>query len=148
MAKVLLVKNDAKVQLRGNEKPVSRAQVVAELSHLSHIFQDYYTLKARTQYCDPAAIKLPPAQKIEAIRLAKLGFVEPVGPLLIGPQNTIDVHAFGAAIGFFMARWSDMTHMPSPKWSPYLEPDPSMSGDLRPPPKGARKSNGKPSKPS
>jgi hypothetical protein len=52
--------------------------------------------------------------------LVRMGAVAKIGPLATGPGNVLTVPEFGDAIGFFLARMAQMTHLPSSKWTPAL----------------------------
>ena len=108
-------------KVAASEKPVTRMQVLDELDRLEREFQPNYALKPRVQYCNPAVIKFPGTERRKAIRLIKLGFLEPVAPMVVGPADTLTVGQFSEALGFFIERWCDMTHLPTTKWSPYLQ---------------------------
>lgn len=58
---------------------------------------------------------------MQALRkLVAWGCVAKVGPLATGPGPTIGLRDFGDAIGFFVARISDLSHSPDPKYSPAM----------------------------
>jgi hypothetical protein len=40
--------------------------------------------------------------------------------LATGPTDSITVSDFGDAIGFFVSRVAQMSHMPNRKWTPWL----------------------------
>lgn len=121
MERALSTKPGAHGKIPVLDKPVSRVQVLHELVRIERFFQPDYTLKPRTQYCNVAVVKFPGPDRQEAIRLIKLGFLEPVAPMVVGPAETLTVRQFSEAVGFFIERWSDMTHLPSLKWSPDVE---------------------------
>jgi hypothetical protein len=100
---------------------LDQVQILDELDRFERQFQPYYTLKPRTQYCNAAVVKFTGLERQKAIRLIKLGFLEPVAPMVTGPAGTLTVAQFSEAVGFFIERWSDMTHLPSVKWSPDLQ---------------------------
>jgi len=108
-------------RLAVSEKAVTRAQVLDDLARLEQEFRPVYVLKPRTQYCDPAVVKFAEPERKKAIRLIKLGFLEPVAPLVVGPDDKLTVGQFSEALAFFVERWADMTHIPTTKWSPDLQ---------------------------
>lgn len=104
----------------------TRTQLIAAFDQLERRFEPFYTLKPRTQYCNLSAIKLQGDGRTQAVRLIKLGFLEPVAPLITGPEDTLGLVAFSEAVGAYIARFSDMTHLPATQWSPDLMLRPSM----------------------
>lgn len=52
--------------------------------------------------------------------LVKGGFVAKVGPLAAGKRAGVSPNELGDAIGFFVARLAEVTHLPSSRWTPYL----------------------------
>lgn len=138
---VLGVGHIDKIKLRPGSEAVKRSQILEELDRIQRSFQPYYTLKARTQYCNPAAVRFPGADRPKAIRLIKLGFVEPVSKFVAGPGDTLKLGELVEALGFFAERWCDDTHLPSIKWSPELMPSPTFprprAGSPAPAPVGA-----------
>ena len=121
MERAASVKAAKPSKLANSDKAVTRVQILDEVDRLEREFRPVYALKPRTQYCNPAAVKFPEAERKKAIRLIKLGFLEPVAPLVFGPGDTLTAAQFSEALGFFVERWSDMTHLPSTKWSPDLK---------------------------
>lgn len=134
MAKLVKAKHVSGVGLPSGSSPITRGQVVNELDRLSRLYASHYTLKPRTQYCNEAAIKLPNDERTKAIRLIKLGFMEPVAVLAVGPKPDLTVDQLAEALGFFVERWADMTHLPSIKFTPGLMPGSSTPT----PPAGSR----------
>ena len=131
MERALTVKAGADGAITASDRAVSRGQVLDDLDRLERKFQPYYALKPRVQYCNEAAVKFSGGERLKAIRLIKLGFLEPVAPLVAGPADSVTVGQFSEAVAFFIERWSDMTHLPSSKWSPYLiheAPNPKPRG--------------------
>ncbi len=53
-------------------------------------------------------------------RLARMGFVDKVGPLLTAKVPGLTPQQFGDALGYFVSRLAEVTHLPSSKYSPYL----------------------------
>jgi len=121
MMRALLMKSRLLIKIAPSNKPVARVQILDEFDRFERQFQPYYTLKPRTQYCNAAVVKFTGPERQKAIRLIKLGFLEPVAPMVTGPAGTLTVAQFSEAVGFFIERWSDMTHLPSVKWSPDLQ---------------------------
>jgi hypothetical protein len=100
--------------------PVTREQTVNELYRVYTAFKpDYKFTPLPTKY-EAGVIKIAAPQRSELLVLVKLGFVGPVSPLATGPTDTLTVSQFGDALGMFIARLAQLTHMPTPKWSPIL----------------------------
>jgi hypothetical protein len=99
---------------------VTREEIVDEF------MRDYQALRPQMKFTpnpsvvDPDRIKIAPKEKPELVKLIKMGFVGRVAPLVTGPTDTMTVVTFGDAVGFFLDRMAQLTHMPSPKWTPML----------------------------
>jgi len=104
--------------------PVTREEVILEMNRiLQGSRKSIKFIPMLTNY-DAKRFKVGSASAKSALaKLVAWGFVAPVGPLASGPKPGLTVAQFGDSIGFFMARLADVTHMPSPKWSPYLQPN-------------------------
>ena len=106
---------------KGSSSPATREQLVVELAVIAQEFQSTYKVFPRSQWVNPKLIELPSAAKSDAVYLARLGFIGPVGELVHGPEKSLTMAQFGRQVGFFIGRWSDMTNMPDIKWTPYLQ---------------------------
>jgi hypothetical protein len=107
----------------GNQ-PVTRDEVVLEMSKIFQASKKSVKFVPTPARFDPAVLKTGSASLKSALTsLVSWGFVAPVGALAVGPKPNLSVAQFGDAVGFFLARMSDVTHMPSPRWSPYMMPN-------------------------
>jgi hypothetical protein len=109
----------AKVPL-GSE-PVTREMVVAEMTQEANIMLPKAKFTPFPLACDSSVLKIEAAQRANLERLIRMGFVGKVGPLATGPADTITPRDLGDAIGFFVCRIAQITHMPDPKWSPMIQ---------------------------
>lgn len=112
----------APVSIPAGKSPVSRAQVVGEFSRIYDVVRPKAKLSPAAVAFDASLIKMSDAkQRANIEKLIRLGAVAKVGPLAVGPSDSLTVPEFGDAIGFFMARMAFITHMPSNKWTPGLQ---------------------------
>lgn len=110
------------VSIPGGKSPVSRTQVVAEFSRIYEVVKPKVKLSPAPVVYDASVIKISDAkQRANAEKLIRLGAVAKIGPLVVGPSDTLTIPQFGDAVGFFMARMAFITHMPSNKWTPGLQ---------------------------
>jgi hypothetical protein len=115
---------DAKSTIALGNAPVTREEVISEMAKIFEASKKAVKFVPAPTRHDPAVFKVgSPALKASLGKLVTWGFIAPVGPLATGPKPNLTVAQFGDAIGFFMARMTDVTHMPSPRWSPYLMPN-------------------------
>lgn len=56
-------------------------------------------------------------------KLARYGCVAPVGPVVVGPGDTLTAQQFGDALSLFTLRIAHLAHQPDPKWTPSLTTD-------------------------
>ena len=99
----------------------TREEVILEMAKIVDASRKSMKFVPKPVKYDVKMFKVGSASSRSALaRLVEDGFVAPVGPLATGPKPGLTVAQFGDAVGFFLARITDVTHMPSPKWSPYL----------------------------
>lgn len=113
-----------KPSLAPGNQPVTRDEVISEMSKIFAACKTAVKFVPNKSKFDPTVFKVgSPAAKSSLTNLVGWGLVAPVGPVATGPQPGLSVPQFGDAVGFFLARISDVTHMPIPRWSPYLMPN-------------------------
>jgi hypothetical protein len=101
--------------------PVTREQVVATLAEQFQALSPRFKFTPNPVNFDAKMLRIGSTQRSNLERLIRFGCVGKVAPLATGPKDTISVSEFGDALGFFMARIAQLTHLPDPKWSPTLE---------------------------
>lgn len=106
----------------GNQ-PVTRDEVISEMSKIFAACKKAVKFVPNKAKFDPSVFKVGASAKAPLTTLVGWGLVAPVGPVATGPQPGLTIPQFGDAVGFFLARISDVTHMPIPRWSPYLMPN-------------------------
>ncbi len=104
-------------------KPVRRSQVVATLHTLFEHFRPKFRMAPRPWPCDTEAIAKhnAPSDRPVLESLVKWGFVAPVGPIVIGPDDKLTPAEVGDALGIFFCQVAYLTHTPDPKWTPGLQ---------------------------
>ena len=113
-----------KSTIASNNQPVTREEVILEMAKILDASKKSVKFVPALVKYDPAVFKVGSAPSKAALTsLVSWGFVAPVGALATGPKPNLSVAQFGDAVGFFLARIADLTHMPSPRWSPYLMPN-------------------------
>lgn len=101
---------------------VKRSQVVAEFARIYQVVRPKVKLTPRDTAFDPKVVKLTDAkQKANLLALIKMGAVARIGPLSVGPTDSLTVPEFGDAVGFFISRMAFMTHLPSSDWTGSLK---------------------------
>lgn len=112
-----------KPSLSNGNQPVTREEVISEMAKIFDACKKSVKFVPNKSKFDPAVFKVSAAVKPSLTTLVSWGMVAPVGPVATGPQPGLSIPQFGDAVGFFIARISDVTHMPIPRWSPYLMPN-------------------------
>jgi hypothetical protein len=107
--------------------PVDREALLDELARIDDGLSAAYKLTPRQQYLDERLIKVSIKRRGEALHLVRTGFLDTLSPILVGPGKNLTVEQFAIAIGFFIARFADRSHLPSIEWSPYLQVDPEAT---------------------
>lgn len=115
------IKNPTPTRFTTATTPVTREDVVLEFNRIFAMAKPSFSFKPKEGLVNPKVIKLKngDAQKA-ALLLAKWGCVDRVGPLLTSGTDTLTPTQFGDAVGFFVARIAELTHITSVKYSPYL----------------------------
>lgn len=102
--------------------PVTRTEVVSEMHRMFVAASSAFKYTPVKVAFDRNRLTLKDAkQKQNLERLIAFGTVAKLGPLATDAKETVSVHDFGDAIGFFMTRIADLTHLPSAKWTPELQ---------------------------
>jgi hypothetical protein len=119
-----IAKIPTKTKLGSSNQLITRDMVILEMARLLKESEPAIKLVPRPVVFNATLLKAgSPGSKSALLKLVKWGFVAPVGPLATGPTANLTPREFGDAVGFFLARLTDVTHMPSIKWSPYLQSD-------------------------
>ncbi len=117
----LLHLNPPKFNVKSPAIPVTRSDVILMLSKLYQIAEPKFIVTPTPVKVDMPRVKVDsPAAKSECLKLIQKGCVANYSRLATGPGTTLTVYEFGDAVGIFLARIAEMTHMPSSKWTPYL----------------------------
>lgn len=100
-------------------QPVTRVQMIESLNKLFESVKPKFKFTPKPVSFDKKRLNVKDsAANLHLQRLISYGFVAPVGPLATGPKDTLTVEDFGDALGFYIARLAEVTHMPDTKWSP------------------------------
>lgn len=109
------------ISLKASEKPVTREEVVAQLSVLYKYASPAFKLTPKPTAYDPKMLKMDnQASMAQLLVLVKSGVVAERGRVAAGPADTLTVKEFGDAIGYFFVRIAQLSHLPSAKYSPGL----------------------------
>jgi hypothetical protein len=113
-----------KPTIAAGNQTVTREEIILEMAKIFEGSKKAVKfMPALTKY-EPKHLKAGSVGSKAALqKLVSWGFIAPVGALATGPKPGLSVQQFGDAVGFFMARLADVTHMPSPRWSPYMMPN-------------------------
>ena len=103
------------------DRPATRAEMVAEMARLAKANEPAFRFVPAPVPHDPHLFNIVAAQRPSLDRLVTLGSVARIGPLAVGPGAGLTPAQFGDALGFFAARIAQMSHLPSPKWTPMLQ---------------------------
>jgi hypothetical protein len=107
--------------LTAGPRPVTRAQVVGEFNRLYKMVLPSAKLTPRPVKFDQARLRMTGASRADLVKLVRLGAIAPIGPVAAGRKDSLTVAEFGDALGYFLVRMAEITHMPSRKWTPALQ---------------------------
>lgn len=106
-------------------RPVTRAEVVERMHQLFASYRPKFAYTPRPFRAEPGEVakanKDP--KTVERINtLVRWGCVGPVGPLAVGPADTLTTEQFGDAVGYFMSQIAALTYYADPNWTPVIQP--------------------------
>jgi hypothetical protein len=108
------------LQLPNDKLPIKKNEVLSAFTILITAFEPQFRRTPR-----PTNFKVQRLRK-DVIpgtqQMVSKGFVSPYGPLTTGTNSTLTPKEFGTAVGILMVRITDLSHMPSSKFSPSLMP--------------------------
>ena len=105
------------------DRPATRGEVVAEMARLYRTAEPGIRFTPAEIRFDVSRLSIDRPSLPILRRLVARGFVGPVAPLATGPKPTLGIKQFGDALGFFGSRLAQISHLPSPAWTPMLKPD-------------------------
>lgn len=109
--------------LKPTSKPVTREQVLLEMNRLYKATQPYFKVTPKALWYDASLLTIKKGTQARPIleTLIKEGFVSRVCPLSTSKEDTMTIEDFGDTVGVFVSRTADLAHMPTPRFSPYIE---------------------------
>ncbi|MCH8979859.1 MAG: hypothetical protein IH945_11550 [Armatimonadetes bacterium] len=115
----------------GENRPITRAEVVARMEQIFRSVRPKFQFTPRPFRTELGVIKrfnADPKTQEEMEKLVRWGFLAPVGPLVVGPGDSLSIPVFGDAVGYFLSQLAAMTYFADPDWVPQLQP---MGGNGR-----------------
>ncbi len=109
----------------GQDRPVTRAEVVEQMARIFQSISPKFQFTPRPFRTEVGVIKrfnAEPKTQGQMERLVRWGFLAPVGPLVVGPGDSLSIAAFGDAVGYFLSQLAAMTYFADPDWVPRLQP--------------------------
>ncbi|HXH61017.1 MAG TPA: hypothetical protein VNI20_06625 [Fimbriimonadaceae bacterium] len=103
--------------------PISRAEFVKRLDSMFESYRPKFQYTPRPFHTDPAVVakfNQDPGVQKRIDKLARWGCLAPVGPVVVGPGDTLTTSEFGDALGYFMSQIASLTYFADPKWVPNL----------------------------
>ena len=104
-----------------SDLPVTRSQVIAEMARLYKASASAIRFVPQAVPFDAAKLRIDALQMPALRTLVRLGFVGRVAPLAVGPGTSLTPKEFGDALGFFSSRLMQISHLPSPTFTPSLQ---------------------------
>jgi hypothetical protein len=122
-ARLAITFKTSSMPIGSGTKPVTRDQVIAEFSRMWEAARPKFKLTPKPKKIDSKPLRSGSSSAAKQLEgLVKAGAVANYSRLAVGPSMQLTTHELGDAIGFFMARLAQVTHMPSSKYSPPLMP--------------------------
>lgn len=108
---------------KGDTSPMSRSAFVLELKRVFDQAKPSFRWTPRhMRVVESVVRKYNSDPKVQGalLKLARYGCIAPVGPIVVGPGDTLTAKQLGDALAYFMVRISHLAHQPDSKWSPDL----------------------------
>ncbi|MBV6458198.1 MAG: hypothetical protein HONBIEJF_01323 [Fimbriimonadaceae bacterium] len=127
--KVLRIKSVAQRPATSTQDkaPASRSSLLLEFKRLYDLAKPSFRFMPPKLPVDARAKASSEAANRALAELVSNGFVSPVGPIAVGPEESMTLEDFADSVGFFLARVADLTHTPTRKYSPYLQGDEDLT---------------------
>lgn len=106
-----------------SDRPATRFDAIARFGRVFDYTRPHFRFAPMPMPVDERTLArtVPADVRPIATRLVRWGFVAPLGALVAGPKDTLTPAELGDALGTFLSRLAELTHMPHPKWSPFLQ---------------------------
>jgi hypothetical protein len=115
-------RSPGKSTLAASKEAVTRTQVVREMNSLFEALEPSFKFTPKRVAFEADRLSLKDAEQRKNLeRLIRWGAVAKLGPIATAKEETLSLQEFGDALGFFMSRMAELTHMPSSKWTPALQ---------------------------
>lgn len=104
------------------DRVAKRTEITAEFWRLFQLAKPHFKFTPKAVVYKPDMISIPAAdpQRKPLETMIRFGFIGKVAPLATSSAPSLSIPDYGDALGYFIARMSDLTHTPSAKWSPYM----------------------------
>lgn len=110
-------------KMLGDGDPTTRTFIIQRFAVFVETFRPKFKIRPRPLSVDLKRLgSFPEPVRNKLVALIRGGFVAPFGPLATGKEERMTLKEYGDALGFLITRIAEVTHMPSPKFSPYLQP--------------------------
>jgi hypothetical protein len=99
-----------------------RDSIIQELNRIFERTKSNFKVTPHPIPFDTKAISLPKesTQRANLEKLIRWGFIHRVSPIATSENDSLTLSEFGNLMGQFVARLAELTHKPSPKWSPFI----------------------------
>ncbi|MCH8978337.1 MAG: hypothetical protein IH945_03735 [Armatimonadetes bacterium] len=108
----------------GEDRPITRAEVVQRMESIFQSMRPKFQFTPRPFRREPGVIKrfnADPKTQEKMEMLVRWGFLAPVGPLVVGPADSVSIAVFGDAVGYYLSQMAAMTYFADPNWVPALQ---------------------------
>ncbi len=107
--------------MHDSSSPATRDSVARQLWQIFVAAKPHFKFTPNKVAFDRKLLKIDDSEDLANLEtLISWGCVAKIGPLAVGPQRSMSIKEFGDAVGFFMARIAQLTHMPQSRWTPML----------------------------
>ncbi|MBS1713962.1 MAG: hypothetical protein JST30_06460 [Armatimonadetes bacterium] len=120
--RVLGMKEPEAPKVADPSRPLKRSEVILTLDALFKAYRPRFQCTPRPHPLRSGHIAAHNGPEVRgpAERLAKWGFLAPVGFIVTGPSETVTARQAGDALGTFFNQLSVCAHEPDVRWSPNI----------------------------
>lgn len=107
----------------GEKRSATRKEIIAEFDRIVRDFRPHFRMTPRPMRTVPAAVEKAndAATAKQILDMARRGLIAPVGPLAVGPAESLTLAQFGDEVGILFSQLAFLTHQPDPRWSPNIQ---------------------------
>ncbi|MFW5698128.1 MAG: hypothetical protein ACOCX1_06200 [Fimbriimonadaceae bacterium] len=105
------------------DEVLEREAIVREFDRIYRNFKDRFVQTPRPLTVYEEIVRQRNDSELAAtiLNLGRQGFVSPVGPIAVGPEDEISIRQYAKALSFFFTRLAHYLNVPDPEFTPNIK---------------------------